>query len=371
MPNYASGLGASLGLATESAVGTETTASMKHYEFLNESLTQTPTYLDSAGLKQGQAFKRIQRTNISRFDVGGDVALEHFDRGVSATGGGGMGLIWKHVLGSTGVPTQISTGTAYQQLHTPGAKDGLSATIQIGRPPTTSPYTPLPFTYSQCKVASFEFTCSDGALAQLKFTVDGRTEATGTALVAPAYAASAYQAGIFSFADVGTGAGFALGTAAATGTGGMTLSGSASVASVVKGITFTGTFPLAGERFGFGNAGRKREQLQNGIPTITGSLDAEFTNRTEFYDLFQSNTTSALQIRFSHYLNGVDAAGATGGTGVNPYLLQFTLPALKFKTGAVNVSGPDLLPQAISFESYDDGAGNVFEVKLVSQDQAV
>ena len=367
---YASGLGASLGIATESAVGTETTASMKHYEFLSESLTQTPTYLDSAGLKQGQAFKRIQRTQITRFDAGGDIVLEHFDRGVSATGGGGMGLWWKHALGSTGVPTQISTGTAYQQLHTPAPKDGLSATLQIGRPQAASPYTSNPFTYSQCKCGQWEFSCTDGQLAQLKLTLDGAKENTATALVSPTYAGTGYQAGIFSFSDVAANA-FILGTAAATGTGGMTLSGTAAVATVVKGLTITGQTPLASERYGFGNAGRKREQLANGIPVITGTLDAEFTNRTEFYDLFQANTTSAMQISFTHYQNGVDAAGATGGTGANPYRLQFTLPSVKFKSGAVSVSGPDLLPQSIGFETYDDGAGNVFEVRLVSQDQAI
>lgn len=359
---YASGLGASLGIATESAWGTETTASMKHYEFLSESLTQTPTYLDSAGLRQGQAFKRIARTQISRYDVGGDITIEFADKGVSATGGGGMGLWLKHSLGSTGTPSQLGTGTAWQQLHTPQPKDGLGLTVQFGRPQAASPYTSNPFTYSGCKVASWEFTCSDGQLAQFKVTVDGSTEATGTALVSPVYSNSAYGGGIFSFADVASG-NFLIGTAAATGTGGMTLSGTASVATVVKGITITGTTELAGERFGFGNAGRKREQLMNGIPTITGSLDAEFTNRTEFYDLFQGGSTRALQLKFTH---------GTAGTGAGePYTLQFTLPALKFKTAAANVGGPDIIQQSIGFECYDDGSGNVFEVKLISQDQAL
>jgi hypothetical protein len=367
---YASGLGASLGATTEGTVGTETTGSMGFYEFLSESLTQTPTYLDSAGLKQGQAFKRIQRTQISRYDVGGDITLEHFDRGFSAASGRGMGFWWKHALGSTAAPTQVGTGTAYQQLHTPGTKDGLSMTVQIGRPQAASPYTSNPFTYSGCKVSTWEFTCSDGQLAQLKVTIDGWKENTATSLISPTYAGTGYQAGIFSFADVGANA-FATGTSAATGASGMTLSGSGAIATVVKGITITGTTELAGDRYGFGNAGRKREQLMNGIPTITGSLDAEFTNRTEFYDLFQANTTSAMQVSFTHYLNGVDAAGASGGTGANPYRLQFTLPAVKFKSGAANVGGPDIIQQSIGFEAYDDGGGIPIEVRLVSQDQAV
>jgi hypothetical protein len=117
---YASGLGASIGFGVESTPGTEVTPTV-WYEFLDESLALNPTYLDSAGLKQGQAFKRGARTQISRYDVAGDITIEHFDRGVSATGGKGMGFLWHYALGSpTTGAQQLGATSAWQQVHIPG-----------------------------------------------------------------------------------------------------------------------------------------------------------------------------------------------------------------------------------------------------------
>jgi hypothetical protein len=379
---YASGLGASLGFGVESTPGTEV-APTAWYEFLNESLTLNPTYLDSAGLKAGQAFKRGARTQISRYDVNGDITIEHFDRGVSATGGKGMGLLWHYAMGSpTTGAQQLGATTAWQQVHIPGTTTGLSLTAEVGRPQVASPYTSNRFGYSGIKFGGWEFNCADGALAQLKLTVDGMNCTTTGTIVSPVFAAAAYQSGIFSFADayagsflIGTGA--TAGTGSTPGTGGTgtgsgnytTLTGTAAVTHVVKGFTLTSARPIASERYGFGSAGIKREQVENGIPTLTGTLDAEFTNRTEFYDLFSTNATRSLQLDFAHGISGSGADGAAGSTGTGAYRLSFVLPFVKFKADPLSVSGPDLIPESISFEAYDDGSGIPLQVRLVSQDQ--
>src|SRR5919204_5708412 len=102
---YGSGLSAQLGLKTESTVGTEITVDT-FFEFLSGGISFQPTWLDSAGLKAGQAFKRVNRTVQSRFTIGGDWTLEHADQGH-------MGLLWRHALGSPfTTPVQISTSTA-------------------------------------------------------------------------------------------------------------------------------------------------------------------------------------------------------------------------------------------------------------------
>lgn len=382
---YASGLGASLGFGVESTPGTEVVPTA-WYEFLSESLALTPTYLDSAGLKAGQAFKRGARTQISRYDVNGDITIEHFDRGFSAALGRGMGFLWHYALGSPATGAQqLSTGSAWQQVHVPGTTAGLSLTAEVGRPQIASPYTANRFGYSGIKFAGWEFTCSDGALAQLKLTADGMNCTTSGSITSPAFAASTYQSGIFAFADaylfqIGTGT--QAGTGSLPGTGGTgtgtgnytTLTGTASVAHVVKGFTLTAARPVASERYGFGNAGIKREQLENGIPTLTGTLDAEFTNRSEFYDLFSTNATRSLQLDFAHGINGSGADGAAGSTGTGAYRLSFVLPFVKFKADPLAVGGPDLIPESISFEAYDDGSGQAggspLQIRLVSQDQA-
>jgi len=380
---YAGGLGASLGFGVESTPGTDVTPTV-WYEFLDESLQLVPTYLDSMGLKTGQAFKRGARTAISRFDVNGDITFEHADRGTSAAAGKGMGFLWHYALGSPATGAQqLGATSAWQQVHQPGTTDGLSLTCEVGRPPLTSPYTPLRFGYTGIKVSQWEFSCSDGALAQLKFTVDGINCTTTGSVTSPVFAAAAYQASIFSFADAYSG-GFQIGTGAQTGTGSQpgtggtgtgtgnytTLTGTANVAHVVKGFTLTGARPVASERYGFGNAGLKREQVQNGIPTIVGSLDAEFTNRTEFYDLFSTSATRSLQLDFAHGINGSGADGAAGTTGTGAYRLSFVMPFVKFKVDTPKLNGPDILSESIQFEAYDDGSGVPLQVRLVSQDQA-
>jgi len=347
MPAYSSGLSAQLMVKAETTVGTAVTVDTA-YEFLTESFQLNPTYLDGQGLKSGTGYKRVARTVQSAFDVDGDFSLEHADQGH-------MGLLWKHALGSSATAAVIAT-TAYKQIHTPGIKTGLGLTLQVGRPQVTSA-TVQPFTYRGVKITGWEFSCQDGGYAQIKFTCDGWQETTATALAAATYTAAA---GLFSFADATN---FKLGGTATTAAGETTIASGVSVASVVRGITITGSTPMKDDRRGLGNSGVKKEQLENAIPTITGTLDTEFTSRTELYDLFSANTTTALQLDFSH--------GDAGSS--NPYLLSFIFPALKFKNADVNVTGPDVLPQKIDFEAYDDGSGTnpVIQVKLVSKDTTI
>lgn len=344
---FGSGLSAQIGLAAESTVGTAVTVT-KFYEFLSEEFQYVPTWLDGEGLKANQQYQRIARTVISRHSVSGGFTVEHSDQG-------GMGLLWKHALGSTiSAPTNI-TGTAYKQILTPNTKAGLGFTVQVGRPQPDT--TVRPFTYRGCKTSEWEFSCADGAIAALKLTMDGFQEDTATALASASYTAGA---GVFNFADATN---FKIGGTPSTSGGETTVAGGSTVATLAKQVTITGSTPLASERYGLGNAGIKKEQIENDIPMITGSLGAEFTQRTEFYDLLKTNTTTTLQLDFSH---------GDAGSG-NPYLLSFIFPAVKIRSGSMNVGGPDIVPQTIDFKAYDDGTGTnpVMQVKLVSKDSTL
>src|SRR5215468_44183 len=210
---YGSGLSKSLGIITESTVGTEATVN-SWYEILATTLQAPPTFLDGQGIKAGTTYKRSARTVISRYDVNGDITLEVPDKGTTAAGGKGLGLWMKHMLGSTATPVQIAATTAYRQDHVPGPRTGLSFTTQVGWPQTDG--TVRAFTYRGCKIIGWEFTCNDGQIAQLKMTLDAWRENTATSLVAPVYAGAAYQFTPFSFADATT---FTLGGTASTSAG--------------------------------------------------------------------------------------------------------------------------------------------------------
>ena len=68
--------------------------------------------------------------------------------------------------------------------------------------------------------------------------------------------------------------------------------------------------------------------------------------------------------------HGNDANGVAAGP--NPYRLSFILPSVRFKTGSVAVNSPDVIPQSIGFQAYDDGSGTnpVIQVKLVSKESS-
>jgi hypothetical protein len=362
MPTYASGLSGQVGTVAETTYGTPVTVS-HFYEFLSETLTFVPTWLDGQGLKSGQAYNRGSRTVVSEINITGDVTLEHTSGEATNAVADSMGFWWKHALGSTiTTPTQIAATTAYKQIHTPGSKAGFSMDIQVGRP-QISGVTVQPFSYQGVKITTWEFSVTDNQIAQLKLTLDGQQELTATGLVAASYPT---PNGLFSFANASV---FTLGGTASTSAGETTVSGGTAVASRVTGFTLTGTTPMDTTRFGLGNAGLKGEPIENAIPTITGTLTTEFYSQSELYTPFKAAGTQVLELDLTKFdSSGNDAAGVAAGT--NPYRLAFIIPACRFKTAAVNVAGPGVISQSVGFQAYDDGSGTnpVLQVKLVSKE---
>lgn len=339
-----SGLDAQLGVAEESVFGTIVTPA-RFYEFNEEGMALEFEWLEPAGLRAGAKFKRSARVIASRRNVSGSLTLEHATRG--------MGLLWKHALGSTSTIGVLS-GTAYEQIHTPGDYRGKSLTVQVGRPePSTG--TVVPFTFSGCKVATWTLNVSDGDIVNLALDIDGRDQATATALASASYVAGNQVWGFHQ-------AVLKLGGTATTASGKTTVAGGTTVATIITELTAAGESPKATERYGLGNAGLKAEQLENDIPTLTGSLSAEFS-KTELYDIFTAKTTTPMQL----ILTGDAITGGLGATDV----LELTWPAVKLKTAAPAVGGPDLVQADIDFEAYSDGTNPPVQVRIVSLDSAI
>lgn len=364
MATYASGLSGQVGVVAAPTYGDSATAVTHFYEFLSETLTFTPGWLDGQGLKAGQAYQRAARTVQSQFTAAGDIVMEHTIGSAANAVADSMGFWWKYALGSAFTTPTLVLGTAYQQLHTNGSKAGQYITAQVGRP-QISGVTVQPFTYTGVKITDWEFSCSDNQIAQLKVTCDAQNELTSVALGAASYPS---PNGLFAFSDATV---MTIGGTASTASGLTSVSGGAALGSRVSGITLTGSTPMKTTRFGLGNAGLKGEPIENAIPSVTGTLSTEFYSRTELYDVFKSSGTVPLQFDFTKFdAAGNDANGVAAGP--NPYRLSVILPAVKFKTAAVNVSGPDVIPQSIGFQAYDDGSGTnpVIQVRLVSKESS-
>lgn len=335
-----SGLDGQCGFATETTWGTAVTTT-RFPEFNNESMKREVTWLEPAGLRVGTTTKRVSRVRQSRTWASGDVELELVTLG--------MGMLVKHMLGSTVTTTTLVSGSAYKQVHTPGNYVGLGMTVQVGRPEPSG--TVRPFTYSGCKVTGWEFSLEDNAYPKLKLTFDGRQETTGTALATASYLTGAAA---FDFSQ----ATLKLGGTVTTTAGETSIAAGTQVATIVKKFSISGKNPMATERFGIGNAGLKAEPLENDFRTFTGSLGAEF-NRTELYDLYANNTTTAMQM---------DLLG-TAITGGN-YLFSIICPAIKLKGAAPSVSGPDIVQMSTDFEVYNDETNPVLQIKIVSTESS-
>lgn len=336
-----SGLDAQVGVGAETTWGTSVTPT-RFVEFLSESLSMDPSYVDGAGLRAGQRYRRVSRTIQARRTVGGDLSFEYATKG--------MGLFWKHALGSALAAPVALTAPAYQQIHTPGDYRGLGLTVQVGRPEPGSALV-KPFTYKGCKVSGWEFAVRDQEIPALTLTLDGRDEDTATALAAASYIANA---GVFSFAN----AQLKLGGTATTTDGLTSISGGAAVTTIISEMSVAGATPMATERFGLGNAGLKAQQIENDMPTITGSFAAEF-NQAELYSAFANNTTQAVQM--------ILTGGVIGASGTND-LLEITMPACKMKSASPQVGGPDIVAMTTEFEAYADDVNPPIQVRLVSSD---
>lgn len=336
-----SGLDAQLGYKSETTVGTPVTVD-KFLEFNSESLSFDPGYIEPEGLRAGVKFKRGSRLVQSRKMVSGGFEVNYATRL--------MGGLWRAALGSSvTTPTVLTAGQSWSQVHQTGDLLGKSLTLQVGRPePSTQ--TVRAHTYSGCKVTGWEWSVSDNETAKFSLDFDGWDEATATALASASYVPAAEfnfsQASVFSIGGTIGGA------------NPLTYTGGTAVSSIVRSITFSGDNALATERFGLGNSGTKKEQLENGIPTITGSLEAEYL-QSEWYTPFKSNTSTSLNLKLE---------GAVVGSSTDKDTIEFIVPQIRIKNVSPEVSGPDLVTATVEFEVYYDGTNNPFQVKIISGD---
>lgn len=337
------GIAAQAGFVDESTVGTPVTVD-HFYEFNSETVDYVKGILQGQGLHAGGQYDRSARRVVSTVGAKGDITMDHATKK--------MNLLWKHILGSAPTFTQQGATTAYLAVHQPGTTDGMGLTYQKGVPQTNG--TVQPFTHNGGKVESFSFSVTDQQIAQLMLTLDFWNVATGTAL-----ASASYPAGneVFNFSQCT----IKLGGTASTGGGVVSIASGVTATTLFKGFTLAGTHPKADARYGLGNAGIKKEQIENGWRALTGTLDGEFTSRTEIWDLMQADTTTAMQVTF------------TGSVIASTYhnVLDIILPAVKFDTASVAVPGPDIIPQSVPFTVLDDGTNAVCQVSITSTDTAV
>jgi len=294
-----SGIGASLGFATETTFNTAVTVT-NFVEMNSENIQYNKKVAVGMGLRAGGLLPRSQRRVVTTHDASGDIMLDLPTKG-------GLGYLLSYAMGGT---VQAS-GT-----YTLGDVYGHSFTTQIGVPQYGGTVTPK--TISGCKVSSWELSVANGGIATGKFTIDGAGFTTATSLATPSYPAGA---SVFHFAQ-----------------GAVTVDGTA-VANV-KDFTLTVDNVIKNDRYNLGASGVKAEQLINGFRIITGKATVEFTDAT-LVNKYINDTETALALTFS---------------GQNSSSLSITVSAVKLDADTPNVQGPGVIDLAVTFTAYDNGS---------------
>lgn len=175
MANVGAGISATLGIATETTVGTPV-AVTRFVEFDSETVAVKKHTVQGTGMRGGGLVQRGSRRQIVAREAAGDIT---FDVPTA-----GFGLFLQHMLGSfSTTPTSLGGGL-FQQIHNIGSLQGKAFTTQILRPDTSGVLTQEAFTYPGCKVTAWELAVKQAGQLTAKLTVDALDEATPANTVA-------------------------------------------------------------------------------------------------------------------------------------------------------------------------------------------
>ena len=195
-------------------------------------------------------------------------------------------------------------------------------------------------------------------MAKLTLTLDGWNEATGTSYTSATYLTSASAPTLFDFSlgSLSLGGTITFNTASATTTTGTVPTG------LVSSFSIKGVNKYKVDRFPLG-AQVKKEQISNAFTEITGDIEIEFANLTDYYNAFTGDTSTPMVFSM---------VGRTAIASTYYPTLQLALPAVKFEDGPITETGPDVIMVKVPFTAYDDGAGDpIVQLQYTSADVAV
>ncbi|MER7967672.1 phage tail tube protein [Streptomyces sp. NPDC096080] len=324
-----SGLGAQLGLAPESAYGTFV-APTKFVEFTKESLALKKTTAQSAGIAAGRLLALSSRRVLTRREAQGSIELEVTNKG--------MGLLLQCLMGTSVTPVQQATSTAYLQTHTLATVAGKTLTIQKGVPLTTGVVTKKNFL--GCKVTSGEFSCEVGGMLTGSFEIDGRDVEETSALATASYPAMSP----FHFMQM----------AVKTGT-----FGTETALDGIRKMSCKIERPQDAERFYAGQAGLKKEPIENDQVKISGTIETDYV-ATTLDDLHTTDGATSLVWEF------------VGPNIASTYFETFrvTLPAIRLDEGPPVVDGFGVVKPSFNYVGLYDGT-NQPKIEYLSTDSTL
>ena len=289
-----------LGIAKETDYGTAIGSPTKYIPILSESISA-----DTGGI-----FPEDIRGDRARhlalegpFGVSGDVEFQ-------AGPENGLGQI---LLGALGTVESTGTGTVTHTFTGVSTLPSYTVVVNVGDT--------LVRTISGCKVGTLALSCAAGEPLTVTATLVGRNETVGTATTIPSY--STLEPFKWSEAKV-------------------TVDGT--VDANIESMDLTTENTLVTDLRTL-NQSRLIKELPERGRVITGSMDLNFTNVTQYERFLGGGTEPQISpwtgsLKFEWLPN----AGAA-------YSLSITLPKVRFRTDSINISGTDRVVEGIEFDA--------------------
>lgn len=326
-----SGLGGSVGFSPETTYGTYV-APTKFLEVDSADIKKTKMTVQGGGLAAGRVGQLASRRVFTAEGGTGSIPMEVTNKG--------FGSILDQLFGTLVGPTQQAATTAYKQTHTLAADMSTkSGTWQAGVPDTGG--TVRVFTGKGGKITKGEFSCGVTEILKCGVDLDFQKVSEAESLAAPSYVSySPFHGGQMQVK---------LGTYASE----------ASVSGVKK-VTLSIERPQNTElRYASGTTPNlKASPILNDYIKVTGSLDVDFMNKTDFHDRFSSDTSTSLVWLF------------VGPVIASTYYetLKFTLPATFFDDTMATLSGPDVVSGSVPFTAQLDLTNGFITCEYTSTD---
>lgn len=321
-----SGLGAQIGIASESTYGTFV-APTKFIEFTKESLVLKKTTAQSAGIAAGRLMALSSRRVVTQTEGGGSIEMEVTNKG--------MGLLLQPLMGTSVTPVQQGATAAYLQTHTLADTAGKSITIQKGVPLTTGTVTDKSFV--GCKVVGAEFSCGVGEMLTSSWEIDAKACDEAQTLAAASYTSmSPFHFGQLAVKSGSFGAETAL--------------------DGVRKVSVKIERPQAVDRFYAGQSGTKKEPILNDLTKVTGSLEMDYV-ATTIDDLHTSDGATSLVLEWVGPL--------IASTFYETFRIK--LPAVRFDDAPPQVDGFEIIRPTFNFTALFDGT-NPVAIEYMSTD---
>lgn len=327
----ASGLGAQLGIATETVPGTFVPPT-SFLTLLNETLELKIDYDKIQGLRPDVLVQQDGLHVQTTRHVEGQI------QPVPLTAG--LPKLLNLLTGATVTPTGAGTAKTFVFPIGASSPDGKSMSIQVGVPGTDG--TVQAKSVVGAVVQSITFKVDTGKSLTCEVNIWATDMDTTKTLATATYPANAEA---FSF------------LAAVLKIDGATPT------ALVKSASITFTFPKAADRYSLNGTGTSAVPITNGQFTITGEYEIEFSGGWAQYNAYKGATRRALNLKF----------GATREieAGTTPSL-EFAIPKIVVEDKATPVvSGPDLVSTSASWTAVGDGAAPPATITLVTADTAV